>query len=147
MPRVRTAPHERPELAEIPGLSRTALAERWTVIYGCPPPRCVSRRLLEYAAAYDLQSRADGGLKPAVQRKLRQLARSGKETTLPTSRPMRAKALAPGSRLVRDWGGRTYAVDVLEKGFLCNGRQYRSLSELAHAITGARWSGPRFFGL
>lgn len=147
MPRVRTAPHERPELAEIPGLSRAALAERWTVIYGCPPPRCVSRRLLEYAVAYDLQSRADGGLKPAAQRKLRQLARSGKEATLPTPRPTKAKALAPGSRLVRDWGGRTYAVDVLEIGFHCDGQHYGSLSEVARAITGARWSGPRFFGL
>ena len=38
-------------------------------------------------------------------------------------------------------------VDVLDSGFRCDGKQYRSLSEIARAITGARWSGPRFFGL
>lgn len=31
--------------------------------------------------------------------------------------------------------------------FLYQGKQYKSLSEIARLITGARWSGPRFFGL
>jgi hypothetical protein len=147
MSRVRDAPNVRPGLAEIPDLSRAALAERWVKIYGRPPPKCLGRRLLEYAAAYDLQSQEDGGLKPEARRKLRQLARPGRDAARQTSRPAKAKALAPGSRLVREWCGRTYTVDVLESGFLCDGQQYRSLSELARAITGARWSGPRFFGL
>ena len=56
-------------------------------------------------------------------------------------------ALAPGSRLVREWQGRPHTIEVLEDGFLYVGRRYRSLSEIARAITGARWSGPRFFGL
>ena len=58
-----------------------------------------------------------------------------------------APALAPGSRLIREWRGRTHTVDVLDSGFRCDGKQYRSLSEIARAITGGRWSGPRFFGL
>ena len=57
-----------------------------------------------------------------------------------------APAPAPGSRLIREWRGRTHTVDVLDSGFRCDGKQYRSLSEIARAITGARWSGPRFFG-
>jgi hypothetical protein len=53
----------------------------------------------------------------------------------------------PGTRLIREWHGQTHLVDVLEKGMLYQGRTYRSLSEVARVITGARWSGPRFFGL
>jgi hypothetical protein len=48
---------------------------------------------------------------------------------------------------VREWHGRVYTVEALEKGFACDRRRFRSLSEIARYITGARWSGPRFFGL
>ncbi len=48
---------------------------------------------------------------------------------------------------MREWRGRTHRVDVLESGFLCDGKHYGSLSQIARAITGASWSGPRFFGL
>jgi hypothetical protein len=57
------------------------------------------------------------------------------------------RPLSPGARLVREWGGATYTVDVVEDGFRWNGTRYRSLSAIARAITGASWSGPRFFGL
>jgi len=50
-------------------------------------------------------------------------------------------------RLIREWNGVTHVVDVVQGGFLCNGQRYASLSPIARAITGARWSGPRFFGL
>lgn len=53
----------------------------------------------------------------------------------------------PGARLIRDWNGTTHIVDVMETGFLYSGETYRSLSMIARTITGARWSGPRFFGL
>ncbi len=56
------------ELAAIPELSRTALVERWAAAYGRPPPKGMSRRLLEYAAAWHLQSQTFGGLDPAVRR-------------------------------------------------------------------------------
>ena len=55
-------------------------------------------------------------------------------------------ALAPGMRLVRDWNGRRYCVDVGDKGFIFDGKTYSSLSAIARKITGAHWSGPRFFG-
>ena len=61
----------------------------------------------------------------------------------PASKPH----LAPGTRLLREWNGRTHQVDVTDDGFVWNGETYRSLSAVARAITGARWSGPRFFGL
>ena len=49
--------------------------------------------------------------------------------------------------LVREWQGVTHHVMALEHGFAWNGVTYRSLSEIARAITGTRWNGPRFFGL
>ena len=55
--------------------------------------------------------------------------------------------LRPGTRLVREWNGRTHVVDVSEDGFAFDGKTYRSLSAIAKRITGAHWSGPRFFGL
>lgn len=57
------------------------------------------------------------------------------------------RILSAGARLLRDWNGRTHVVDVTELGFLFEGRTYRSLSAIARQITGAQWSGPRFFGL
>jgi hypothetical protein len=57
------------------------------------------------------------------------------------------KAIEPGVRLVRDWNGRTHVVDVIDGGFVLDGKNYRSLSAVARRITGTRWSGPRFFGL
>ena len=53
----------------------------------------------------------------------------------------------PGSVLTRDWKGRRHTVHVSEDGFEWNGETYRSLSKIAHRITGTRWSGPRFFGV
>jgi len=135
------------EIAALPETSRAALVELWTTAYGRPPPKGLSRRLLEYAAAYHLQSKTFGGLKPAVRRKLCRPAGSGHMSNRRESRDTPSKQLSPGSRLVREWRGRTYTVDVLEAGFQCDGRLYGSLSEVARAITGARWSGPRFFGL
>jgi hypothetical protein len=56
-------------------------------------------------------------------------------------------ALKPGGRLIREWNGVTHVVDVTETGFLWKGETWRSLSSIAREITGAHWSGPRFFGL
>ncbi len=135
------------ELAAIPDLSRVVLVERWAAAYGRPPPKGMSRRLLEYAAAWHLQSQALGGLDPAVRRKLQRQARPGQDGASRVPETARSKGPPPGYRLVREWHGRTYTVDVLETGFLFDSKHYGSLSQVARVITGARWSGPRFFGL
>lgn len=62
-------------------------------------------------------------------------------------RRRKSDSLKPGSRLVREWNGVVHRVDVAEGGFIWNGQTLKSLSAVARAITGARWSGPRFFGL
>jgi hypothetical protein len=59
----------------------------------------------------------------------------------------RATRIKSGSRLVREWHGRTHVVTVRDDGFEFEGATYKSLTKIAQDITGARWSGPRFFGL
>src|SRR4029077_12387398 len=86
------------------------------------------------------------GLKPAVRRQLLQ-ASAKKPAPGKPGKTRKPPAMPPAvSRLVRDWHGRSHTVEVTDRGFLYAGRHYRSLSEVARAITGARWSGPRFFG-
>jgi Protein of unknown function (DUF2924) len=55
--------------------------------------------------------------------------------------------LKPGTRLIREWQGRTYEVAVLDDGLSWQGTHFRSLSAIARKITGTAWSGPLFFGL
>jgi hypothetical protein len=86
-----------------------------------------------------------GGLRPERQRQLRQIAQQFKKTG-EIRRRARAE-LKSGTRLVREWQGRTYEVLVLDGGFCWQGTHYGSLSALARKITGTAWSGPVFFGL
>ena len=139
-------------LAGIAQLDMPALQSAWAGRFGRLPPKGLSRRLLELAAAYGAQARVHGGLKPSVRRKLLRFARTqqGTEVAAPLNQATprsQLGPLSPGSRLVREWHGRSYSVEVTEGGFLYAGRQYRSLSVVARTITGTRWSGPRFFGL
>lgn len=134
------------ETATISNLSRADLIKRWEAIYGRRPPKGISRRLLEYSAAYAIQAKAYGELKPALRRELaRPVVRGSSKPTHPTS--ARKPKLTYGARLVREWHGRTHIVDVIDDGFRYDGRDYKSLSQIAREITSARWSGPRFFGL
>jgi hypothetical protein len=134
-------------LAEFTQVDMSTLHSAWVDMFGCQPPKGISRRLLEYAAAYRAQAKAQGGLKPNIRRKLIQAAPGPCSPAHRASRSGRPGGLSPGSRLVREWHGRNHTVEVAEGGFLYAGQRYRSLSEVARAITGARWSGPRFFGL
>ena len=134
-------------LAEIAQLDASALRTAWAGLFRRPPPKGLSRRLLHYAAAYQAQAKVYGGLTPAIRRKLLHAARARPGSGDGRPRRTRQGALSPGSRLVREWHGRCHTVEVTERGFLYAGRHYHSLSEVARTITGARWSGPRFFGL
>ena len=61
----------------------------------------------------------------------------------PAARPV----LSTGSQLMREWNGSTEIVDVIRDGFSWRGKDYRTLSAVAVAITATKWSGPKFFGL
>lgn len=128
------------ELAGLPALDRRALVEKWRALYGTEPPSGMGKTFLAHAVAYRLQEKALGGLKPAARRFLENADSASKHLVL-------SVCPKPGTRLLREWHGETYEVSVLEDGIYFEGRPYRSLSEVARAITGTRWSGPRFFGL
>ena len=136
-------------------LSRADLAQRWEAIYGSPPLRTIKRPLLERAVTWHLQAKLYGGLPAKTKRQLAAIgAGSGGS---PKAGPRgegshrgmegHSPSLTPGTRLVREWRGRTHVVEVLRNGFRWNGEEHASLSAIARKITGARWSGPRFFGL
>ena len=93
--------------------------------------------------AQRLQERRYGALPALVGRELALLASEG--TGAEPTRPR--ISLTPGTRLVREWNGMTISVEVLEEGFAFEDKNWRSLSEIARHVTGAHWSGPRFFGL
>jgi hypothetical protein len=129
-------------------LSVEALRAEWRRLHRAPAPPCYSRDLLLRGISYRLQEVALGGLSPASQRLLAPSPSTGSGPA-----PARARApappirLKPGSTLVRAWHGETHTVLVLEDGFEHQGRRYASLSQIARLVTGAHWSGPRFFGL
>ncbi len=127
------------EIAGLCGLSRADLVERWVGLHGSPPIETMNEVLLERGIAYELQVRQFGGLTPAERKALVALAR-GRANPTPV-------ALKPGTRLYRSWQGVTQEVLVLEGRYSWRDKSYASLSEVARAITGTRWSGPRFFGL
>ena len=139
----------RAELAEaLTGLGSVGLEElraEWRRLNRIPCPACLSPDLLRRGIAHRMQERAMGGLSAAARRQIASLARSV-DGPLPEAAPPPVQ-LRPGTSLLRTWGGRTHTVLVGESGFEHEGRRYASLSEVARVITGAHWSGPRFFGL
>ena len=135
----------REALARLPEFTLGELRQQWRALYKADASPHLSRELLVRAIAYRMQEVALGGLRPQWQRQLRQIAQEFK-TTGAANLPLRPE-LKPGTRLVREWRGRTYGVLVLDGGFSWQGAHYHSLSALATKITGTRWSGPLFFGL
>lgn len=108
-------------------------------------PKGLGRDLATRAIIWRSQERTHGGFPPATHRELARLAGQLAETgTIELGRGPRLKL---GTRLVRQWHGKIYQVEVLEDGFEFEHRHYRSLTQIAREITGAAWSGPRFFGL
>ena len=131
-------------LTALATLSPAQLRERWSEIAtGAAPavPTPFLRRLL----AQRLQEKRHGGLPLLVARELERAKAPG--CVLSAEQPRKKIELTPGTRLIREWNGQTIAVEVCDDGFLWNERAYRSLSEIARKVTGAHWSGPRFFGL
>ena len=128
-----------PSITDIDAMDRPALIAAWSDVFGTPIPKRLSRPFLRRFLAFEIQARQFGGLPKGFAEKLARATNEKADT--------RSPALKPGGRLIREWNGVTHAVDVLEGGFLWNGQRHSSLSAIARAITGARWSGPRFFGL
>lgn len=171
---MRAKPDIAAEVAALSDLSRDELLERWRKIYAMAPPKGVRQELLIRAVAWHLQAKRLGGVSAETRRLLRSaisrvenemLARDRRPSTAVeeqvnaqdvdsddraitvTSSPRERRRLTPGARLMREWGGRTHIVDVIEGGYVFEAKVYPSLTAIAGKITGVHWSGPRFFGL
>lgn len=122
------------QLAALMALPPAALRAEWEKVYKTPAPR-LPPDLLRRGIAYRLQERVYGKLPAKVARAI---AAAGRK---------REPEVSPGTRLVREWNGRTIDVIATEDGMIWEDRTYRSLSAIAREVTGTPWSGPRFFGI
>ena len=118
-------------------LDRGRCLDRWREAFDRPAPKHLSLQLMKRVLIWNLQNQMLGGVSAKTERHLKQIA-AGQSVPATTK---------PGSHLVREWNGRTYQVEVVDGGYVMDGKTWRSLSAIARHITGARWSGPRFFGV
>jgi len=132
------------EISELPTLDIGGLREKWAALFGFNPSPLLGRPFMIGSIAYRLQEKRFGGLKPFIQRLLDQVSEAASNEDLPRLPKPRASA---GTVLIREWRGVRHRVTVLDDAVVYRGQRYKSLSEVARIITGAHWSGPRFFGL
>lgn len=133
------------ELARLEALTILELRQEWRRLHQTSPPMRLSRDILLRGIVYKLQERVLGGLSKSTLRKLKSAGPDG--LTVPEVRRRPRVSYKPGTRLVLEWHDVTHTVVILADGVEWRGERYRSLSVVARKITGARWSGPRFFGL
>jgi len=134
------------QIAGLAHLSSAQLRAEWRRLHrGRPLPSGMSSDLMMRAIAWRMQEKAFGGQPPA---RVRELARLAKQLEANGELDLEHQSqLKPGMRFVRQWHGKSYTVTVLEQGYEFEERHYASLTPIARQITGAAWSGPRFFGL
>jgi hypothetical protein len=137
------------EIARLRGLDVGELRARWHTVFGRRAPPHLPRHLLFRILAFRLQADRFGDLDTDCRRLLDRIGSESSERTnklvADFNRPR--TELRPGTLLTREWDGHLQRVMVLADGFSWNGKTYPSLSMVAFAMTGTRWSGPRFFGL
>lgn len=140
-------------LERLASADRKELGQLWNETFDRAMPKGWSRPMLRRTIAAEQQSRVLASLTKAELRTLTSALPHSRDDQLTDGdheQPVKKAStdLKPGTRLVREWRGRTYEVLVLEGGKAKLGQEtYRSLSAVATAITGTRWSGPLFFGL
>ena len=117
----------------------------WQGRFGTSAPPAMGSGLLARALAYEVQAKAMGRLSKSELKRLRQIHKDERARGDPRCRD--ADQLRPGTWLSSTWHGEAHQVIVLENGFEYRGERYGSLTAIAQRITGAGWSGPRFFGL
>ena len=133
------------KLARLRSMPKHELLELWLDEFTDPKSRNDSPDQLRWEIAWKLQVRKHGDLSKRSKRRIRALTAAFQRDSehLPHSVPR----LTPGTILTRRWQGATHTVQVLESGFMHEGVRHKTLSSVARAITGTRWSGPVFFGL
>ena len=135
------------EIAFLRDLDVGELRTRWHNVFRRKPPPHLPRHLLFRVLAYRLQADHLGDLDGESQRLLDRSVSPEDAGQRAVDLGRRNADVRPGTVLGREWNGRMQHVAVLADGFAWNGKAYPSLSKVAFAITGTRWSGPKFFGL
>ena len=139
------------QIAQLRDLDLTGLRTYWHNEFGRAAPKHLNRFLLFRILVYKVQADLFGDLDTDTIKVLEQAGGSeGRSAVV-------AKSLAaldqkrfvppPGTVLVREWDRKPHRVMVMPEGFAWNGKNFDSLSQIAFAITGTKWNGPRFFGL
>lgn len=132
------------DIRALTAMSPAQLRAEWRRVFrkDAPPH---SPDLLARAISWRMQAKVQGDLPTSIKGRLLQLGaqldRSGDISAAAS------QSIAPGTKLIKEWKGRTIEVTVLESGYLFEDRLYASLSQIAEHVTGTHWSGPRFFGL
>lgn len=133
-------------VAAVGAMSPTALKLAWTKQFGSEPPN-LPPSVMARAITYAMQAKSPGGLSKRVTKYLDRVA-DALEARAASDSVAAITTVTPGTRMVREWHGRVYHVEAMRDGrFLFEGTPYRSLTQIARQITGAGWSGPRFFGI
>jgi hypothetical protein len=132
------------EIAGLVAQSTHDLRLAWRQLHRTGPPLGLSRDLLMRALAHQLQERTHGGASRALRRRMQSLTGEFEKGGASFDPGI---VLKTGTTLVRQWRGHTHTILVREDGLEYEGQRYRSLTVIAERITGAHWSGPRFFGL
>jgi hypothetical protein len=133
-------------ITAMPKMCRSEVATQWNKLGAGKAPR-LPDPLFRRLTAQMLQERRYGYVPAIIRRelvRLTEIAPGAAEKSRPPIVPVR---LSDGTRLIREWNGRTIEVLVREDRFEWEGRAYRSLSQIAREVTGTHWSGPRFFGI
>jgi len=125
---------------QIDNMKRDALITLWKELFSEPVPWRASQSFMRHVLAFEVQCRQNTGLPTGFIKRLQKQA-VGDQSKRSKLEPK------PGGRLLREWNGITHVVDIADGHYVWKEQQYRSLSAIARAITGAHWSGPRFFGL
>ena len=138
------------EIAHLRGLDLKGLRARWLSVFKRPPLAHLGRHLLFSIIAYRIQADRFGDLDHETKQLLDRTEAMESGSTM-SARLMgfdqKRTELTPGTVLVREWNRQSQRVMVMADGFAWNGNTYDSLSKVAFAITGTKWSGPRFFGM
>ena len=135
------------EIARLRDLDVGGLRSRWHTVFGRKPPPHLPRHLLFRVLAYRLQAEQLGDLDGECRRLLDSSGSPEDAGQSAVALGRRTANLRPGTVLGREWNREMHRVAVLADGFAWNGKTYPSLSKVTFAITGTRWSGPKFFGL
>jgi hypothetical protein len=134
------------QLDQLRQQSAEELIKQWQALFDVAPPKKLRSSMIVQGIAYRLQEKALGGLEPSTMRLLERIA-DDTAAGRPVSIPSEKGRVSTGTVLMREWHGKKHQVTVMDDGFLYRTKCFRSLSGIALLITGARWSGPLFFGL